>query len=190
MLVRIVLEEKIMKLAFFTTVLLALVPTILAQSKSSPAGTPVSNPVSTTVRQMEEHQSKNLIGAAEKMPADKYSYRPTEGQMTFAHLMAHSTEANDNFCAAIAGEQPHEVKLSDSDPKEKLTQALKDSFAYCEQVLAKADDSNLGQPVTLFGSQSTRAGAFVRMAATWADHYSAAAMYLRLNNVLPPSAKH
>ena len=46
------------------------------------------------------------------------------------------------------------MKLSESDSKEILTKALKDSFAYCEQVLAKADDSTLGQPVTLFEGQT------------------------------------
>jgi len=81
-------------------------------------------------------------------------------------------------------------KLSESDSKDALTKALKDSFAYCEQVLAKADDSTLGQPVALRdGRPGTRAAALIYLAAGWADHYSAAAMYLRLNNLLPPSAQ-
>jgi hypothetical protein len=29
----------------------------------------------------------------------------------------------------------------------------------------------------------------IHLATGWADHYGAAAMYLRLNNLLPPSAK-
>ncbi|MFZ0794670.1 MAG: hypothetical protein WAM65_12925, partial [Candidatus Korobacteraceae bacterium] len=104
----------------------------------------------------------------------------------FAHLMMHSAEANNSLCAAVAGEAAPNVKLSETDSKDVLSKALKDSFAYCETVLAKADDSTLGQPV---GTNSTRGAALVRMAVGWADHYSAAAMYLRLNNLLPPSAK-
>ena len=46
---------------------------------------------------MEERQSKNLIGAADEMPADKYNYRPTPEQMTFAHLIMHSAQANNTF---------------------------------------------------------------------------------------------
>ena len=64
----------------------------------------VSNPVVSTVRQMEERYAKNLTGAADEMPADKYSYRPTPEQITFAHLMMHTAEANNSLCAAIAGE--------------------------------------------------------------------------------------
>jgi hypothetical protein len=168
--------------------MLALAPALIAQSK--PPAEVVSNPVVTTVRQMEQRYAKNLTGAADEMPADKYSYRPTAEQITFGHLMMHTTEANNSLCAAIAGEQSRSLKLSENDSKEMLTKVLKDSFAYCEQVLAKADDTGLGQTVTLFeGQTGTRGSALVRLAVGWADHYSAAAMYLRLNSLLPPSAK-
>ena len=166
--------------------LLALASPGFGQSKAESA----SSPVASTVRQIEERQSKNLIGAADEMPADKYSYHPTPEQMSFAHLMVHVAEANNAWCARIAGETPREVKLNDSDSKEALSKAVKDSFAYCEQVLAKADDSSLGTAVALPGGRTvTRAAAFISLATGWADHYAAAAMYLRLNGLLPPSAK-
>jgi uncharacterized damage-inducible protein DinB len=160
----------------------------MAQTAQTPGSS--GSPVVSTVRQMEARQSKNLIGAAEEMPADKYSYRPTPQQITFAHLIMHIAGSNNLLCARIAGDTPKDAKLSDTDPKDTLTKALQDSFTYCEQVLAKADDSKLGDEVVLFGGQkATRAAALIHLAADWADHYSAAAMYLRLNNLLPPSAK-
>ena len=167
-------------------VLLAAVTSGLSQEKTFSAS--ASSPVVSAVRQMEERYAKNLIGAADEMPADKYSYRPTAEQMTYAHLMMHVAQANNGLCAAFAGET-REVKLSEGDSKDTLASAVKESFTYCTQVLAKADDSNLGQAVSFAGGQtSTRAATLVRLAAGWADHYSAAAMYLRLNNLLPPSA--
>jgi len=39
------------------------------------------------------------------------------------------------------------------------------------------------------GKQVTRAWIRLVLAGTWADHYAEAAMYLRLNGVLPPTAK-
>jgi hypothetical protein len=39
------------------------------------------------------------------------------------------------------------------------------------------------------GKPRTRAWAFLGLASGWADHYATAAMYLRLNGLLPPSAK-
>jgi len=44
--------------------------------------------------------------------------------------------------------------------------------------------------VELFGGhQFPRAMGALGLASTWADHYAAAAMYLRLNGILPPSAQ-
>ncbi len=178
-----------MKRITIAVLILAFATVAIAQSKTPAQNT--TNPVVSTVRQLEERQSKNLIGAADEMPADKYSYRPTPAQMTFAHLVIHVTESNNSLCARVAGEPPRELKLSESDSKDMLTKAMKDSFAYCEQVLAKADDSTLGTQVELYGGHSgPRAAALIYLATGWADHYSAAAMYLRLNNLLPPSAKN
>jgi len=175
-----------MKPTLIATLVLAFAPVVVAQTTVPNT----SNPVVSTVRQLEERQSKNLIGAAEEMPAEKYSYHPTPEQMTFAHLVIHVIESNNGNCARVSGDQPREIKLSESDSKEMLTKVMKDSFAYCEQVLAKADDSTLGQPVAFSGGRTgTRAAALIYLAAGWADHYSAAAMYLRLNNLLPPSAQ-
>jgi uncharacterized damage-inducible protein DinB len=177
-----------MKHIAIATLILAFASAMSGQTNASTAT--VSNPVVSTVRQLEERQAKNLIGAAEEMPADKYSYHPTPEQMSFAHLVIHVVEANTSQCARIAGEPPREMKLKESDSKELLTKALKDSFAYCEQVLAKADDSILGQAAEFPGGHTgTRAAALIYLVTGWADHYAAAAMYLRLNGLLPPSAQ-
>lgn len=177
-----------MKYVAAAILMLLFVPVLPGQTTQP--STAVTNPVVATVRQMETRFAKNLVGAADEMPADKYSYRPTPGQMTFAHLVMHTTEANNSLCAAVAGEKAPELKLSENDSRDALTKALKDSFSYCEQVLSKAEDGNLAQNVTLYENQTgTRASAFIRLAAGWADHYSAAATYLRLNNLVPPSAQ-
>ena len=177
-----------MKYIAATSLLLMAAPILAGQATQSSAAT--ANPIVTTVRQMEGRYAKNLTGAADTMPAAKYNYRPTSEQITFAHLMMHSAEANNALCAAAAGEKAPDVKISEDDSKDMLSKALKDSFAYCEQALAKADDSTLGQTVTIHeGLTATRGSALIRLVANWADHYSAAATYLRLNNLLPPSAQ-
>jgi hypothetical protein len=44
--------------------------------------------------------------------------------------------------------------------------------------------------VQLFGGrEGPRAFALIALTNDWADHYSAAAMYLRLNGLLPPTAR-
>ena len=151
------------------------------------------NPVTEAVKKIMERRSQNLIAAAEEMPADKYSYKPTEQQMTFAHLIGHITGANRFLCAKLSDAEPKEdenKKGAENESKDKLIADMKASFDECSAALAKMDDSKLAQPVTLFGGhKSTKAGALIGLPVDWADHYSAAAMYLRLNGLLPPTAQ-
>ncbi|HUO36278.1 MAG TPA: DinB family protein [Candidatus Acidoferrum sp.] len=151
-----------------------------------------ANPVSDFVRQVVERESKIIVAAAEEMPADKYSYHPTPAQMTFGHLVVHMVGSNYGLCSEISGiESPKQEKLSETDPKDSLVGALKSSFDFCTTALAKVDDSHLGDPLTLFGQwQTTRAGAMIALTDDFYDHYSMAAMYLRLNGLLPPTAQH
>ena len=148
-------------------------------------------PVTSAVKEIFPRQQKNLIGAAEIMPADKYSYKPTAEQISFGHLVMHIATSNDLLCGKIGDvAAPKTDDLKDSDGKDKLVTALKASFDFCDRVLAKADDSKLGETMELWkGHQATRAAALIALTNDWADHYGAAAMYLRLNGLLPPSAQ-
>lgn len=81
-------------------------------------------------------------------------------------------------------------ELKETDPKETLAAALKSSFDFCTQSLARVDDSKLAEVVLTQGSFSfTRAAAMMALTNDFADHYSAAAIYLRLNGLLPPTAQ-
>jgi len=150
------------------------------------------NPVTSVVREILPRQEKNLVAAVEEMPADKFGYKPTEQQMTFGHLVLHIIESNTYLCSKI-GDMPDvkaAVPLKESDGKEKLVAALKASFEFCTSALGKVDDSKLGDEVELFGGRKgSRAFALIVLTNDWADHYSSAAMYLRLNGLLPPTAQ-
>jgi hypothetical protein len=149
------------------------------------------NPVSSVIKEILPRQQKNIIAAVESMPADKFNYKPTPDQMTFGHLVVHIVESNNYLCGKAADTAPPKAQeVKESDSKEKLVAALKASFDFCFSALAKADDSKLGDNIEVFGGrQAPRAFAFIALASGWADHYSAAAQYLRLNGILPPTAK-
>lgn len=167
----------------------AQAPAPVPPPTSAPAATITANPVATSLRAMLGRFQNNTIGAITAMPADKFGYKPTPDQITFGHLAAHIAEANYNFCAAVGGVSLPKIESKESDPKDTLLTAAKASFDFCGDALAKMDDSKLGEQVDLFGSKTSRAGAVLRLASAWADHYGAAAMYLRLNGILPPSAQ-
>ncbi|PYX96895.1 MAG: hypothetical protein DMG71_04545 [Acidobacteria bacterium] len=149
------------------------------------------NPVTGVVREILPRQQKNIVAAVEIMPADKFNYKPTPEQMTFAHLVLHIIDSNNYLCAKASDTPaPKTEELKESDSKEKLVAALKSSFDFCTTALAKADDSKLGDNIEVFGGrQAPRAFAIIALTSGWADHYGAAAMYLRLNGLLPPTAQ-
>jgi hypothetical protein len=160
--------------------------TVGAQDKAAP----VANPVSATVKGQLPRFAKNMVAAAEAMPAEKYSFKPTPEMNTFGHLVLHSLQANNNLCSKVSGATAPEVTLTDTDPKEKLVAGLKASFDFCTTALANADDSKLGEAVT-FGPnrQSNGAGVWILLSDEWFDHYGTQAVYLRLNGILPPTAQ-
>ena len=169
----------------------AVAPSTAQPAAAPSAPTQTKNPVSSALRDALPGRQKNTIAAVEAMPADKFSYKPTPDQITFGHLVAHMVEANYLLCSKSAGVAAPKVdEVKDTDPKDKLVPALKASFDFCADTLAKMDDSNLGETTVGFGGQPySRARFAIGLATNWADHYAEAAMYLRLNGILPPTAK-
>lgn len=148
------------------------------------------NPVSDALRNQLTGRAKNTIGAAEEMPAAKYGFKPTEAQVPFGHWVSHATGANYLFCSKLTGATAPEPGVKETDPKDKLIEALKKSFDYCATQLPKLQDSQLGEEVVVFGGRKMTKGATVlELSADWADHYAQMATYLRLNGLLPPTAK-
>jgi uncharacterized damage-inducible protein DinB len=149
------------------------------------------SPVTSVVKEILPRQEKNIVAAVEEMPPDKFSYKPTPEQMSFGHLVVHIIDANNHLCSKAADTPaPKTEELKETDSKEKLASALKASFDFCSSALAKTDDSKLGDNIEVFpGRQGPRAFAFIALASSWADHYGTAAMYLRLNGLLPPTAQ-
>ena len=149
-----------------------------------------SNPVTGAARLMAQRSGLHLIEGALAMPADKYTYQPTKGQMTFGELVAHVTGDNRTTCASFSGlTASEEAKPSPTAPKATLVAALSRSVTFCDSAFASVSDARLGEPVTWYGTRTTRAEPLLGLLTDWADHYGQQAMYLRLNGILPPTAR-
>ena len=167
-------------LAAFTAVLL---PSLATAQHSAP--------VAEAFRDNATAMAKHLIAAAELMPADKYGFKPTPAQMTFGAIVVHLSQGNDFFCGGIGGmKAPTRSPIKPTDTKEALVARLRETFKFCDEALEHLDDSKLGEQVPWFGGKTkSRATAELVQTGDWADHYSQAAIYLRLNGLLPPTAK-
>jgi hypothetical protein len=161
-----------------------------APPASAPSTAPVKDPVTAGLRLLLPRSRNNTLGAITAMPADKFNYKPTPDQMSFAHLVVHIIGFNNAVCAKAADiAAPKVEELKETDSKDKLLAAATASYDFCAEALGKMDDSKLGDAIDIFGRQGPRALADLILASGWADHYADAAFYLRLNGILPPSAQ-
>lgn len=151
-----------------------------------------ANPVTDAARQILARRIGNFTQSAAYMPAGKYGYAPTKGQRTWGQLMAHVAGSNGFFCSKLAGgTAPASVQVKAADGKAKLAAALKASFDYCTTALQGLKDNMLTDSMAFFGGHKvTKAMGLMELVADWADHYAQAAGYLRLNGILPPTARH
>ena len=157
---------------------------------TTPALRAQSDPVSNAVRNTAHESGKNLLAAARTMPAEKFGYKPTPAQMTFGELILHIRGDNRITCEAIGGVGADaEGTLKSTDKKDDLVAALQRSLAFCDAALARVSDAQLGDLVPYDGHSAQRAAAMIGLVTDWANHYSQQAIYLRLNGVLPPTAR-
>ncbi|HEX2778371.1 MAG TPA: DinB family protein [Gemmatimonadaceae bacterium] len=175
----------------FLPALAAAQQTTSATAAPAAAPAPVANPVATAFRENAKQVGKNLMAAADDMPADKFSFKPTPAQMSFGDIVLHLAQGNDFLCGTIGGQKaPQRTKLAATDSKDVLVARLKETFAFCDQVLATVDDTKLQEQLPMFGGRTmTRAAVMTLTTADWADHYSQSAIYMRINGLLPPTAK-
>ncbi|HVS61233.1 MAG TPA: DinB family protein [Gemmatimonadaceae bacterium] len=174
------MKIRIHYVAFATLVLL---PGVVAAQQA--------NPVADAFRDNAKQEGKNLIAATEEFPADKFSYKPTPAQMSFGDIVVHLSKGNDYLCGSIGGvKAPTRTKVDADDGKPALVARLKETFAFCDQALAPLTDANLAEQLPFFGGKKmSRAGVMTVTTGDWADHYSQSAIYMRLNGLLPPTAK-
>jgi hypothetical protein len=162
----------------------------LAQDKPSAPPTTVA----ATLDHELSHLEHGLVGLAEAMPEDKYSYKPTQGKfegvLDFGGQVKHLAEGIAMYSGAILGEKPPAAPAS-LKTKAELVQYLKDSLAYGHKALASLNDQNMFTPIPPpFGKNpTTRLSLAISMVGHPYDHYGQMVEYLRMNGVVPPGSK-
>jgi DinB superfamily len=137
----------------------------------------------------------NFLGVAEAMPADRYSFIPSngnfEGVRSFGEQIKHVACANFAFFNEIEGKTPPpDCEKGGPDKartRAELIEYLKNSFDYGNRVLATIDAGNaLVREEGRYAAPNTRLG--LAVAAVWhiADHYGQCVEYLRMNGIVPP----
>src|SRR6202041_1514597 len=86
----------------------------------------------------------NILKAADKMPAEDYSFKPTPDIRTFARVVNHVTEAQLHICGAANNTDPSALAKVPAETADKATivEALKASFAECDKAYGGLTDAN------------------------------------------------
>ncbi len=143
---------------------------------------------------------KEVVGAADAMPDDKFNFAPTQGEFkgvrTFALQVRHIAVANYMLAAGILGEKPPVEIKSENGPdnltsKADIVKYLKDSFAYAHKAANSIDENNvLGMVQSPFGpNKVTRLSLAIGMLSHPFDHYGQMVEYLRMNGIIPPASR-
>src|SRR5215469_4416864 len=130
------------RLCLVFAVLMAVSGAVLGQEKSQPQAAPPANPITASEKGLYSFVSNAVIGAAQKMPEENYSFKPTPEVRSFGQLVGHVADAQYNFCALSLGE-PNPVKGIEKTKTSKadLVAAIKDAVSYCNKAFDSMTDA-------------------------------------------------
>ena len=173
---------------------LAAVPlTASAQTSDGGFGEIASTSMASVAKSMHNIIRRNLVEAAEKMPAADYAFKPTPDVRSFGQLVGHLANGNFYFCSQAKGEpSPSKENFERATDRDAVLKGLKDSLTYCDAVYNETTDANFNQAMKVVApgnvtTQSSRGSVLVFNTAHNNEHYGNVIVYLRLKGLVPPS---
>ncbi|MEA2544485.1 MAG: hypothetical protein QOH35_5851 [Acidobacteriaceae bacterium] len=168
-------------------IVLAAAPVAL-RSQEPPAAS--SNPISASEKGFYTVVSGEVIAAAEKMPEQNYSFKPTPEVRSFGQLVGHVADAQYFFCSTATGEtNPMKDIEKTKTSKADLVAALKDAAAFCNKAYAGMTDAQGSQIVKFMNYDMARLTVLSVNTAHTDEHYGNMVTYLRIKGIIPPSSE-
>ena len=138
--------------------------------------------------------ARKLIAMSEDFPEDKYDFKPTPGQRSFAEQLLHAAGANYFFTNLVKGEKPP----AQEDPARAAFKTKADVVAYVKKsmddgaaaIKAKGDAGMAGMMVDPFENKQVRvfdwAYGFIEHMG---EHYGQLVVYYRAAGLVPPESR-
>jgi hypothetical protein len=170
------------------------------QAQASPA--PITSFAALVDRQVSQYE-KNVVEAAEAMPADKFDFTPASLNIpnaaykdvrTFAQLVKHTAAANYRLWTNVTGEQmPANIKgpngPDELKSKDEIIKFLKDSFAVGHRAAQTITAQNALEEIPWFRGKAPRLFVASAVVIHAADEYGQMIEYLRMNGIVPPASR-
>jgi uncharacterized damage-inducible protein DinB len=135
-----------------------------------------------------------MMKISEAMPEDKFGYRATRAQRTWAEQILHVAEANVNQIGRLGATAMAPVINMKATSRGEILKALADSFDYGTAALNEQTDATMIETATntrfdRFMGPSVKARVvYYVIGHTW-DIYGQMVVYLRLNGITPPASQ-
>lgn len=137
---------------------------------------------------------RKLIAMAEDFPEDKYDFKPTPAQRSFAEQLLHAANANYFFISPAKGEKmpPEEdPKRSDYKTKAAVVAFVKKAFADGAAVIESKGDKGMSDLlVDPFAHQQVRVSDMAYgLIEHDGEHYGQLVGYYRMAGMVPPESR-
>lgn len=129
----------------------------------------------------------NILRAAEKMPEEFYSYKPSPDVRDFGAEVAHGADIQTMLCS-MALNAPKQGTAATKKTKADLIAALQESNALCDQAYAALTDANANEARPFIRGQRTLIGVLSFNVAHHNETYGTMVPYMRAKGVVPPSS--
>ena len=137
---------------------------------------------------------RKLTAMAEDFPEDKYDFKPTPVQRSFAEQLLHAAGANYYVTNLLRGEKlpaTDDIKREDYKTKAAVVAYVKKSFADgAAAIKAKGDSGMTDLVVDPFAHQKVRVYDWVYgFVEHSGEHYGQLVGYYRLSGLVPPESR-
>ena len=140
------------------------------------------------------YTGKKLITMAEDFPEEKYDFKPTPAQRSFAEQLLHVAGSNYFFTNLATGQKPP----AEEDPKRDQYKTKADVVGFVKKsfgdgaaaIKAKGDKGMSELMVDPFSHQQTRVSDFAYgFVEHGGEHYGQLVVYYRLSGLVPPESR-
>jgi uncharacterized damage-inducible protein DinB len=137
---------------------------------------------------------RKLIAMAQDFPEDKYDFKPTPAQRSFAEQLLHAAGANYFFTNPALGQKPP----AEEDPKRDQYKTRADVVAFVKKsfadgaaaIQAKGDKGMNDEVIDPDSNQKVRVSDLAYgLIEHSGEHYGQLAVYYRLAGLVPPESR-
>ena len=137
---------------------------------------------------------RKLIAMAEDFPEDKYDFKPTPAQRTFAEQLLHAANSNYYFTNPVLGLKPpaeEDPKRDQYKTKAAVVEFVKKAFADGAAAIKQKGDKGLNDLIVdPFANQKVRVSDMAcGLMEHSGEHYGQLVVYYRVSGLVPPESR-